>query len=77
MTDFTLRSSSSCLKLGIEARAGAPSRCAIPGHKREHWNGPPRRHGKAEALRKLLERMSRQNERDLRAFMAEARRRTA
>ena len=53
-----------------------------PAYKRDqlsHWRPQqdiPARLNKAEALRKFLERVSRQNE-EVRAFMAEARRRAA
>jgi hypothetical protein len=60
-----------------EARQVKPGR--YPSNPREAWRPQraiPAKRGKAEALRKLLERMNRQSE-DIRAFMAEARRQAA
>jgi hypothetical protein len=33
-----------------------------PHQPREHWTGPPRRNSKADALRRLIENMRRQDE---------------
>lgn len=60
-----------------EGRRGKPP--AYPTNQRAPWQPQrsiPAKRGKAEALRKLLEQMNRQ-EQELRAFMAEARRRAA
>ena len=58
-------------------RRGKPAR--YPSNPREPWRPQrdiPAKPNKAEALRRFLERVNRQNE-EVRAFMAEARRRAA
>lgn len=42
------------------ARDVKPGR--YPHQPREHWTGPPRRNSKADALRRLIENMRRQDE---------------
>ena len=57
-----------------EGRRGKPGR--YPSNPREPWRPQrdiPTKPNKAEALRRFLERVNRQNE-EVRAFMAEARR---
>lgn len=60
-----------------EGRRGKPGR--YPSNPREPWRPQrdiPAKPNKADALRRFLEQVNRQNE-EVRAFMAEARRRAA
>jgi hypothetical protein len=43
-----------------EGRRGKPG--PYPNQPREHWTGPPKRRGKAEVLRRLIEAMRRNEE---------------